>query len=663
MRLSDVLKPQWHGLLGQQGEAVDHGAVAWLLSLALHLALLVALAMLTIYMPRQQVTIEATLVSADREQLPREFIVAPETEADAEIGAQSFGGEGAAMAAASELAEVSEITPPVVPQDLPNVELREFTEIARSPHLSDTLAVKGEAGVGVNGAMGAIDRITQEIVLSLEQRPTLVVWLFDQSGSLDAMRQTIVDQFDRIYQELGVIEASGSEAFAKHRRPLLSAVMAFGERVTFRTPKPTDQVEELKRALAGIETDPSGVEMLFSAVIDAAQRYKRLRSSSPRRNIMFIVVSDEVGDDEVRAGEAVSICSRLSIPVYVVGVPAPFGRRETLVKYVDPDPRYDQSVQWIPVRQGPESAMPERLLLTFNASPEARKLEQIDSGFGPFSLTRLCYETGGIYFIVHPRKQDPGHRVSRRETPVMSAQLNYFFDQQVMRRYRPDYVSSREYQRRLQANRARAALVQAAAMSQISPMKNPRLRFPKIDDAQLKRSLDEAQRVAAKLQPELDALYRILESGHKDRPRLVAPRWIAGYDLAVGRMLATKVRTEGYNAMLAELKQGLAFQNPRDDTWILKPADSIDVDSRLDRMARDARQYLERVTRDHPGTPWALLAQYELKQPLGWKWTETYTGVNKPRPSIASNNNAMPRNDRRRQAPKPPTPPRRKVRL
>jgi len=128
-------------------------------------------------------------------------------------------------------------------------------------------------------------------------------------------------------------------------------------------------------------------------------------------------------------------------------------------------------------------------------------------------------------------------------------------------------------------------------------------------------------------------------------------------------MLATKVRTEGYNAMLAELKQGLAFQNPRDDTWILKPADSIDVDSRLDRMARDARQYLERVTRDHPGTPWALLAQYELKQPLGWKWTETYTGVNKPRPSIASNNNAMPRNDRRRQAPKPPTPPRRKVRL
>ena len=33
---------------------------------------------------------------------------------------------------------------------------------------------------------------------------------------------------------------------------------------------------------------------------------------------------------------------------------------------------------------------------------------------------------------------------------------------------------------------------------------------------------------------------------------------------------------------------------------------------------------LRRVVDDHPATPWALLAERELKDPLGFKWMETY---------------------------------------
>jgi hypothetical protein len=32
--------------------------------------------------------------------------------------------------------------------------------------------------------------------------------------------------------------------------------------------------------------------------------------------------------------------------------------------------------------------------------------------------------------------------------------------------------------------------------------------------------------------------------------------------------------------------------------------------------------YLNRVIKEHPGTPWAYLAHRELTTPLGWKWTE-----------------------------------------
>ena len=50
-------------------------------------------------------------------------------------------------------------------------------------------------------------------------------------------------------------------------------------------------------------------------------------------------------------------------------------------------------------------------------------IDPIDSGFGPFALTRLCYETGGIYFAVHPNRNV--HReVTEHEIDVFSCNLD-----------------------------------------------------------------------------------------------------------------------------------------------------------------------------------------------------------------------------------------------
>jgi hypothetical protein len=103
-------------------------------------------------------------------------------------------------------------------------------------------------------------------------------------------------------------------------------------------------------------------------------------------------------------------------------------------------------------------------------------------------------------------------------------------------------------------------LVEAAQASAITPMENVRLRVPRIDDGQLARDLSNAQRTAAKLEPKINQLVGVLRQGEKDRPKVATPRWQAGFDLAIGRALAVLVRTEGYNTMLAEAKQGLKFR-------------------------------------------------------------------------------------------------------
>jgi len=338
------------------------------------------------------------------------------------------------------------------------------------------------------------------------------------------------------------------------------------------------------------------------------------------------------------------------MPVYVIGVPAPFGRQETQMKWVDPDPKYDQAAQWGTVDQGPETLQPERVKLAFFNS----KLddEPMDSGFGPFALTRVCYETGGIYFTVHPNR-NVMRAVSRGETEAYSAHMKYFFDPSVMRKYRPDYVSIDEYNRRLSQSKCRMALVNAARGSMIVPMESPQLKFVKRDEGSFSEALSNAQRDAAKLEPKIDALYQALKLGEGDRDKETVPRWQAGFDLAIGRAMAVKVRTEAYNIMLAAAKSGIPQKDKKNNTYELVPADTITGNSQLAKLADKAKEYLTRVTTDHPDTPWALLAKEELSQPLGWAWKDSYTDISPMKEGAGNGNAAAQANDKKMMLEKP----------
>ena len=627
---------------GRAATFMDGDASAWAISFSLHLAALVVLASLTLLLPTEsRLRLSARPVEIEPEPLAEQFQFSQHLHD--EVGALSEGGVAGARPVALVAAEESQIAyelePPTPLADLQVLELDRT--ILAGPNTTENLLVKGAGSVGSLGAAGAIDRITHEILLSLDDRPTLVVWLFDQSGSLQAQREAIAARFDRVYDELGVIEAAGNPAFRRHRdKPLLTAVASFGATVELLTSQPTGELTQIQAAVRAVADDPSGQEYVFQAVQFLADRFRHYRLQSPRRNVMIVVFTDEAGDDLQQLDATIDVCRKFAMPVYVVGVPAPFGREFAYVTYIDPDPNFDQSPQRVPVHQGPESFLPEHIKLTFAGAGEDE--QQIDSGFGPFGLCRLTAETGGLYFTVHPNRR-VGQPVRSWEMAAHASHLSAFFDERVMRNYRPDYLTAGQYLRLLSSNRACGALVESARLSWTSPMENVRLRFPKIDDAQFARDLSVAQRSAARIEPKLDALTSILRQGEPDRSKVTRPRWQAGYDLAIGRALAVKVRTEGYNMVLAEAKQGLKFQNEQSDTWILRPAPEVTTNSALARDAADARKYLHRVVSDHPDTPWALLAERELSQPLGWVWRERFTDVagrrernqagrNRPRP-------------------------------
>ena len=653
---------KWQEKIYEDESVVDGDSSAFLTSVLVHVAILLGLGLVPM-ISAEDSDIDLTSVVLEEEEIIELDIPEEVAFNDApmeEIGANSDFSVEMARSEAPVIAEVSDIPEPVdfEQHEIGEIYVNETIDIASGLELNELSAVRGHTGESATGASGAVDRITQEILQSLEERKTLVIWMFDQSGSLAMQRQEIRDRFERIYRELGVLEAAENPAFARHSdKPLLTAVLSFGQQITDMLKEPTDNLSEIKEAIDKIQLDESGVENIFQAVKFTANRYSKYRDTGadgdPKRNVMMIVVCDEVGDDQMTVDDTIKRCRQLAIPVYCVGVPAPFGRSETRMKWVDPDPNYDQTPQWGVVNQGPESCLPERIKLAFSSSMEGTAV--IDSGFGPWAMTRMCYATGGIYFAVHPNR-NVNKSITRSETSAYSSFMETFFDPMVMRKYRPDYVPRSEYLKRIQSSKMRTALVQAASQSWTAPMQSPQLKFVKRDEAGFNTELSDAQKQAAKLAYTIQPLMNTLQLGEAGREDENSLRWQANYDLAMGRVLATYVRTEAYNQMAAA-KRGLKLNDPkRDNTFTLVPADEITVGSQLDKARIKANEYLQRVVDKHEGTPWAHLAQRELETPIGWKWEISFTNLAPPpRPGAGGGGNPAPaQNDQANMLKKPP---------
>lgn len=480
-------------------------------------------------------------------------------------------------------------------EELVNPEFVDFNEMVDIP-MQDQLAVsfdsRGQTDKVAGGVEGAMDRITAEIAASLRERQTFVIWLFDSSGSLKDRREAIAGRFANVYKQL---ETQGKT------EGLYTAVASFAEKPELMTKDPVQDVSTLVDAVREVPVQV-GTENVFGAVYQVVDKWKLYRKSEGRWNKMVFIVTDERGDDIEHLEETITLCRRYGVRVYCVGNAAIFGRQQGYVDYREPDGYLHENV---PVDQGPESAFPERLSLPFWGSNRlSRQLQRMSAGYGPYALTRLCAETGGMYFITEENK-------------------GVQFDMAIMRGYAPDLRPLRTLEQEIKANPAKSGLVQAALAGQIDRVPSLQLSFRADNDTILRQQITEAQKPAADYKYHVDKLFALMEPAEKARDSLTQPRWRASFDLAMGRLLATRVRAYGYNVMLANMKSNpQTFQTEGNNVWRLVPADEIESGPAVRKAAEQAEMYLRRVIDEHPNTPWFELARHELKQPLGWAWQE-----------------------------------------
>ncbi|MFO0892361.1 MAG: vWA domain-containing protein [Isosphaeraceae bacterium] len=516
--------------------------------------------------------------------------------------------------------------------DLVPLDVRRATKVVipTANLLGQSVSIRGSGAEHVGGVEGAVDRIAVEILRRLEQGRTLVVWAFDASGSLRAERERLVKHIGAVYTHITRLDENRLSA----DDGLLTVVVAFGEGRRAMTSGPTGQLSEILEAIEGIPTDESGIESTFTTVSEIVGGWGRYKDRSGNAyRPMVLVVTDEVGDDENQLEVAIERAQRARVPVYVLGSQALFGRVEGYMDYTDP--KTGQVFHGIPVRQGPESAMLEQIRLPFwYGGPQYDALE---AGFGPYALSRLASATGGIYFVTRFTGQRFG------------------FDPARMKEYRPDWVRRDQYEAAIGRSPLRQAVINAARVTQQQLPGMPTLAFPPLESPAFKEVMAANQALAERTAYTVDEALGPINSVAKLRDKEPSRRWQAHYDLIRGRLLAMKVRCYEYNWACAQLKKDPPrFTNPRANAWRLVPDTAIQYSEKAAAAAQEADRLLHRVVQEHAETPWALLAQRELRNPFGFKWVETHVTLTPRGEDVAD---APQRKDRNRPAMKPAEPP------
>ena len=474
----------------------------------------------------------------------------------------------------------------------------------------------------------AVDRITSELHAKLQQGDLLVVWLLDSSNSLVDDRKRIAARLTPFYEGLVADRHS-----SKHQ--LLSAVVSYGSKMRERV-SPTEFGKKIVAAVHRLPVDRLGNEMVFDAVAKCAVHYR----SSWDHQIAFVIWTDESGDDVQYLEDTIETCRDQKTSVSVVGPSSVLGADTGLHSYLDPKSR---AVYQLPVRRGPDTALPERIelgywYLTRSEGGGRRRgaggpslpswmggqdLQGLLGSFSPYALTRLSMQTGGSYTIFD-RPEDRGP-----------------FDLTTMSRYAPKYRSIDNYRKEVQTHPLRAAVMEAVGtltgkkvgepkrmlfVKQNGPRVFDFMRFyysPSEFQSKLRSSKRRLLREASRYSKLVDtALQHVSEDGNREvgleglYRYEESPRWRAWYDLTRGRLLATSVRLEEYRLTLEEAAKPGALANTTNHILLIASPNLRSGPVFQDR-AEEGERLLRRCVRENRGTPWETLAQRELDFALG----------------------------------------------
>jgi hypothetical protein len=470
----------------------------------------------------------------------------------------------------------------------------------------------GDARAVVDDYNEALDRITQELLWMLDKGPVLVIWAFDQSESMKDDQREIRDRIEHVYRQLGLVSSHNRDA-------LQTAVVSYGEGYIQHTRQPTSDWYEIRACIDEVPTDPSGKEMMCSAVTQAISTH-RAYAQRQNRQMCLILCTDESGepeDNQRNLERAIAEAKAAGCKIYVIGREAVFGYPYAHIRWEHPQTGHHH---WIRIDRGPETAFIEQL----QTDGFHRRYDAHPSGFGPYEQTRMGHETGGIFFML-PSLESNLVRGEKRK-----------YELEAMRMYLPDIRSRQEVYADIEKSELRMSLMKNVIYKlnpydpEVAKIIVMRVDFSR-DLPTLIRQIDHECAKATIYGTYLAMVEKEMERLKEKRRHEDSPRWQANYDLIYAQIVAYQARMYEYRAALLQFKA-----NPK-VVPLTKPPNLThtgwDIATRKETITQEVKPYMERATamfqaviNDHPGTPWAARAEYELKRGFGIHLVPEYHG-------------------------------------
>ena len=485
-------------------------------------------------------------------------------------------------------------------------------ELPPSRQLVDALpsGTLGDPRSIVDNYQQAMDMITQEIMWMMSRNKVLVVWCFDESESMKDDQKEIRERFTRVYTELGLAGGKGDES-------LLTAITSYGRGFNVHTKKPTSDFSEIRLAIDAIPIDPSGEEMMCTAVGKSIALHRQIARQQDRQ-MALVLVTDESGDratNDRLVEQAIAEAKAAQCRIYILGREAVFGYPYAHIRWLHPQTK---RTHWLRIDRGPETAFVEQL----QTDGFHRRHDAHPSGFGPYEQTRMARETGGVFFLL-----------PSVETNLVRGE-KHRYELEMMRPYVPDIRSRIEVILDRDDSQFRQTLWKIINDlnpydEQISRIIEMRMSFSPQPDAFLKQAREEQAKALAYL-PYLARAQKELEKLQKLREREVSPRWQANYDLMYAQLVAYQARIYEYGAYLEWF-----IKNPKRvpltkspnltmTHWEIRTRKQLLQEDKTRPYIDEATEWFQAVQRDHEGTPWAARAKQELARGFGVELIEVY---------------------------------------
>ena len=277
----------------------------------------------------------------------------------------------------------------------------------------------------------ALDQLAREILRHLKDHKLTVVWLFDESTSMQDDQKTILQKFDRVSSELKL----NVEPNKKNAGALNHAIVGFRTGDGLR---PGKTARRHRPDWPGHQAPQNRLDRHreHDASHPRSRRALRLRGAERGRRLLIVLVTDESGDDGTYVEEARQALKKYKVPLYVIGRQSLFGYPYAHHQYIDP---VTKDVYHPLIRRGPETADLE--LYQWDGLYD--RWDEQPSGFAPYELARLTRDSGGIYFVL---PSEEFMRVRQREQAYSITQL---------KEYLPEYDNRLAYVERRNSSNLR----------------------------------------------------------------------------------------------------------------------------------------------------------------------------------------------------------------